>query len=276
MKKATMTPLKPIAEIIASVYAGKYRKSLCRLNPPMKVRFGYIPEGWLPEICWGDLTWVWRKHGIRATGIAGFICGDKDSHSCSTLWNPASPSYLAWCGVYIYKPDDFSDFYDPVSGATETARNIGYKDDITWSRMYGNKKANYEEIHMERLKAPLLVHSYPVESYFSTVRCQTYLGAASTSNLSRLASCTLASLYRRTSGVILDDRFFLPDPRFCVEHAYEDVLRDVWVARVICADHGVIYAVYATSVRAEDNSWNYTEELSSQFKRFFNGVRLEA
>jgi len=271
-----MTPLKLVGEIIALRYAGKYYKSIHKLNTPLKVRFSYIPEGWLSEICWGDLTWVWRKNGISATGVAGFICGDRYSHACSTLWNPDSPNYLAWCGVYIYKPDNFADFYDPVSGATETARNIGYKDDITWSRMYGNKKANYEEIHIERLNEPLLEQSYHVESYFSTVRCQTYLGAGSTSFLSRLASYALTGLYRRTSDVILDDRFFLPDPRFCMGHAYEDVLRDVWVARVICAEHGVIYAVYPTSVRAEDDSWNYTEKLSTQFKKFFKGVRLEA
>lgn len=270
-----MTPLKLIAEIIASKYAGKYYESVQTVNSPLRVQFGYIPEGWLSKICWGDLTWVWRKNGIKATGIAGFICGDSDSHLCSTLWNPESLNYLAWCGVYIYRPDNFADFYDPLTGATEIARNIGYKDDITWSRMYGNKEARYEEIHMERLNEPLLKHSYPVESYFSTVRCQTYLGPKSTSCISRLAGCAMARLYRRTSNIVLSDRFFLPDPRFCRGHAYEDVLRDVWVARVICEEEGVIYAVYATSVRAVDDSWNYTDRLSTQFQKFFDGVVLE-
>jgi len=269
-----MKALKLADEITASRFARKYFDSLKEVNPPLIVSFGYVPEGWLSEMCWGDLTWVWRKNGIDATGIAGFICGKSDTHSCSTLWDPASPNYLAWCGVYIYRPDKFSDFYEPATGATELARNIGYKDDITWSKMYGNKRASYEEIHIERLDMPELSVFYPVESYFSVVRCQTYLGSKSRSLTSRLASSTMASLYWKTSNIKLDDGFFLPEARFCKGHSYENVLRDVWVSRVICKEEGVIYAIYATSVRAEDGSWNYTRILSGEFSKFFNGIRL--
>ncbi|NOY45620.1 MAG: hypothetical protein GXP50_09240 [Deltaproteobacteria bacterium] len=269
-----MTPLKLIADVVASNFAGKYQKSMKVLNAPFTVKFTYIPKGWIHQICWGDLTWVWRKNGIGATGVAGFICGDTDVGKASSLWNPESPNYLAWCGVYIYRPDRFSDFYDPEEGATEVARNIGYKDDITWSNIYGNTNARYEEIHIEKIDNCLVQTEYKNESFFSVVRCQTYLGPRSASLKSRLASYCLSGLYKRTSSINLNGEFFFPGSKLSSGHDYENVLRDVWVARVIVEEEGVIYVIYATSVRSEDDSWNYTEILEEEFSKFFRGVRF--
>jgi|GEM_PF-7111185 hypothetical protein len=265
---------RPVSSAVAEWFFNFYKRSINAIDPPLRVVFEEIPNGWIEKPCWGDLTWVWRKSGIPATGIAGFICGDSDPFGCSTLWNPESPNYLAWCGTYIYKPDSLRAFYHPETGATKLAREIGYKDDITWSKMYGNKKAFYEEIHIERLDQPLISVPFQSESYFSTVRCQTYLGPKSRSFTARLASASMARLYKKTSGITLDDEFFLPAAKFCKGRSYDNLLRDVWVTRILFPEEGIIYVVYATSVRAEDDSWNYTRLLQSEFERFFKGVRL--
>ncbi len=260
--------------LITKRFYRRYRRSLTEINPPLKVEFSEIPGNWINKICWGDLTAVWRKNGIPATGIAGFICGNEDENGCSTLWNPDSPNYLAWCGVYVFKPDRFEDFYDPQSGATEIARNIGYVDDMEWSKIFGNRTPFYEEIHIERLNTPLITAGFQSESYFSTVRCQTYLGPRSLNLKSVLASEVMAELYKRTSDLDVDGEFFRPTRRLCEGHSYENVLRDVWVTRILLPEEGLIYAIYATSVRAEDGSWDYTKLLEPEFKRFFKGVKL--
>jgi len=252
----------------------KYISSLSAINPPLKVEFTEIPNNWIDKICWGDLTMVWRKNGIPATGFAGFICGKEDENGCSTLWNPNSANYLAWCGIYIFKPDRFEDFYDPHSGATEIARNIGYVDDMEWSKIFGNKNPFYEEIHIERLSEPLVPTTFESDSYFSTVRCQTYLGPKSVSFKVILASEIMAELYKHTSGLHVKGSFFRPTPDLCKNHSYENVLRDVWVTRIPLPKEGLIYAIYATSVRAEDGSWDYTKLLEVEFMRFFKGVKL--
>ncbi|MBI5043808.1 MAG: hypothetical protein HZC10_08305 [Nitrospirae bacterium] len=263
-----------ISSLVAKRFFNLYQRSRRVINPPFRVAFTEIPTGWIEKSCWGDLTWVWRKNGISATGIAGFICGNSDSFGCSTLWNPESPNYLAWCGTYIYKPDNFSAFYHPEIGATEMARNIGYKDDITWSKMYGNKQAFYEEIHVEKLERPLISVPFQSESYFSTVRCQTYLGPKSRSFTARLASASMARLYRKTSDIMLEDRFFLPAPQLCRGHSYESILRDVWVTRVLFPEEEIIYVIYATSARSEDSTRNYSQLLQPEFERFFDGIKL--
>lgn len=265
-----------ISAVIVNLYFKFYKESINVINPPFQVVFNEIPEGWIKKICWGDLTNVWRKNGIPATGVGGSLCGKGDSSGCSTLWNPESPNYLAWCGVYIYKPDSFSDFYQKEIGATEMARNLGYKDDISWSKIYGNKRAFYEEVYIEKLSKPLISAPFQTESYFSTVRCQTYLGPKSRSFIARLASATMAALYRKTSGVELEDNFFLPAQEYCKGHSYENILRDVWVTRVLFPEQGIIYVIYASSVRAENGKWNYTNMLRSEFFRFFNGVTFQA
>lgn len=260
--------------LIAKGLYHKFRKALRVINPPYDVVFTEIPPGWIESLCWGDLTDVWRKRGIPAAGIAGFICGKADLHGCSTLWNPKSPNYLAWCGVYIFRPDSFSHFYDPNIGATKLARDMGYVDDMEWSRIFGNRNPFYQEIHIERLNIPLVSTEFQSESYFSTVRCQTYLGPKSRNFKAVLASEIMAEFYRRTSGIVVDGSFFRPTPHLCEGHYYENVLRDVWVARILLPEDGVIYAVYATSVRAEDGCWDYSKLLEAEFKRFFKGVKL--
>lgn len=261
-----------LSRVVTNHFFQLYKRSISAINHPFRVVFNEVPKGWIEKACWGDLTWVWRRNGVSATGVAGFICGKSDSSGCSTLWNPESPNYLAWCGVYIYRPDNFNDFYQREVGATEIARNVGYKDDITWSKIYGNKNAFYEEIHIERLDPPLISVPFQSESYFSTVRCQTYLGSKSRSFTARFASASMARLYRKTSGITLEDNFFLPSLHYCKGHSYENVLRDVWVTRVLFQDKGIIYAIYASSVRAENDEWNYTNILRADFFRFFKGI----
>lgn len=258
--------------LIAERYCKLYARSVATIRPPFKVVLNEIPRGWIDRICWGDLTQVWRRSGVPATGVGGFICAGGDPAGCSALWNPESPGYLAWCGVYIYKPDRFEDFYQEDTGATGMARELGYKDDLSWSKIYGNPRAFYEELHIEKLSQPLVSVPFQTESYFSTVRCQSYLGPGSRRFTARVAALTMAALYRKTSGIELGNHFFLPSPRFCKGHSYENVLRDVWVTRVLFPDRGVIYVIYATSVRAEDGEWNYTDVLKPEFFRFFRGV----
>jgi len=269
-----LNPPRWFIHLIKNRFHQRYKNSLDIINPPWDVVFTEIPQGWIEKPCWGDLTWVWRRNGIPATGIAGFLCGKEDSNGCSTLWNPESPNYLAWCGTYIYKPDYFDDFYDSKIGATEIARNIGYKDDITWSKMFGNKNPFFEEIVIRRLEKPLISIPFQSESYFSMVRCQTYLGPKSLSFTARLASEIMAKLYKDTSGIDLDADFFIPTYELCKGHSYENVLRDVWVTRVLFPEKGLIYVVYATCVKAEDGSWDYSKVLEPEFHRFFKGVKL--
>ena len=79
----------------------------------------------------------------------------------------------------------------------------------------------YEEVHIERLQHPLIDTTLPNESYFSTVRCQTYLGPRSLNPVARLASEVMAELYKRTSSHELDGSFFRPTPDLCKGHVYE-------------------------------------------------------
>ncbi len=266
-------PLEWLIRRLAKRFANQFWKSWTVVNPPWEVVFTYVPAGWIEKPCWGDLTRVWRN-GIPATGVTGFLCGKASQAGPSTLWVPESPNYLAWCGVYIYKPDRFQDFYHPEQGATKLAREIGYQDDLSWAKIYGNPKASYEEIYVERLDQPLLDVSFQTESYFSVVRCQTYLGPRSLRWQAVLASEVIAELYKNTSGIYLSGAFFRPTSELCRTHTYEDVLRDVWVTRVLFPDKGLIYVLYATSVRAVDGSWNYSKVLYPEFKRFFRGIRF--
>ena len=262
--------------LLKNQFYKRYRNSLKTINPPYKVEFSEVPKEWICKICWGDLTWVWRKSGIKATGISGFICGERDFNGCSSLWNPKSPNYLAWCGIYIYKPDNFEDFYHKETGVTELARNIGYKDDMSWSKIYGNKKPYYEEISIKQLKEPLISCPLNGYSYFSTVRCQTYLGPKSYRFKARIASQVLIALYKDTSQISLPTNFFLPSPQLCDGHSYENVLRDVWVHFIPLPDKNLIYVIYATSVRAEDGTWNYSKILEPEFYRFFKGIKISS
>jgi len=91
----------------------------------------------------------------------------------------------------------------------------------------------------------------------------------------RLVSLCLASLYKRTSNLSLDDNFFFPNPKLSKGHNYENILRDIWVTRIILKDEGIIYVIYASSVRAENDSWNYTNELRPEFDKFFKGIKFE-
>lgn len=269
-----LNPPRWFIHLITKRFYRLYQKNLHIIDPPFDIIFTKVPSGWIEKPCWGDLTWAWRRNGIPATGIAGFFCGGADSNGCSTLWNPDSPNYLAWCGTYIYKPDNFNDFYDPKIGATEIARNIGYKDDITWSKMFGNRNPYYEEIVIQRLENPLISVPYTSESYFSTVRCQAYLGTKSLSLTACLASASMAELYKKTSGIVLGYSFLRPTYELCKGHSYENVLRDVWVTRVLFPERGLIYVLYATGVKAEDSSWDYSKVLEPEFHRFFKGVKL--
>ena len=264
--------LNLFAQAFARRLYRNYEKTLLNLRVPFKIDFGYFPRGWIRGILWGDLTTVWRKSNIPASGVAGFTCGDK-SNGHSSLWEPDSPNYLAWCGVYIYRPDRFEDFYKSGLGVTELAREIGYRDDISWSKLFGNGKANYEEVKIERID-PLAHLPYYTESYFSTVKCQTYLGNGSSTLKTKLVSLTLAHYYRYTSRVSVGENFFFPPKKLSKEHNYEDILRDLWVLFLPLKELNLVVVFYATSVRATDNSWNYTEALKDEFMQFFRGIRI--
>jgi len=272
--------MKGPANLAATVLARRHYRAYLRsrelVQAPFELHFGPVPGGWIVKACWGDLTELWRAHGVPAVGYAGFFCGGPDEEGRSTLWCPESPAYLAWCGAYVFRPQRFDDFLEPEAGASRLARKLGYEDDMSWSRIYGDRRPHYEEIKVERLEEPLAELPYSTESYYSVVRCHSYLGPRSYGLKQRFASMVMARVYQMSSGIRLPDQFFCPTRRLAAGHDYEDVQRHVLVLRLLFPEQGVIYAAYATAVAAIDGKWNYWKILEEQFRGFFKGLRLES
>lgn len=96
-----------------------------------RVELRNLEPDWINGTMIFEMTPVWKKHGIAATGVNYYTIGAV-KNSLSSRFNPLSPYFQSWLGGYIVQFDQIRNW---------TAQDhfaLGEADQKTWLSLYGD------------------------------------------------------------------------------------------------------------------------------------------
>lgn len=125
---------------------------------------------WINSIMPYDMTPVWKRDGMDASGVNYFTVG-AIKNGMSERFNPNSPYYQSWFGGYIVK------FVNPKKWTLHDHYELAVSDQKNWLRKFGNTNP-YLEIDSDRTKelGSLSISGYEGKLYEGGIWSDTDVG----------------------------------------------------------------------------------------------------
>ena len=94
-------------KIIAHIYSAIVNYKEKRLG--YRISFGKIPEEYIQSTMVAEMTEIWNRHGLKASGLNYFTLG-KIENNMSARFDKDSIMYQSWLGCYLVKFDKHKEF----------------------------------------------------------------------------------------------------------------------------------------------------------------------